>query len=70
MATRSNSSSASKLFRAGSLLQLLACLGLLLICSMILHKGFADITALALKHGDAGFWQALGRYLIGNLAGG
>jgi hypothetical protein len=37
---------------------------------MILHKGFADIAALAQKHGDSEFWQALARYLIGNLAGG
>jgi hypothetical protein len=36
----------------------------------ILHKGVADLSALAQRHAGADFWPALARYLIGNIAGG
>jgi len=35
--------------------------------SMIAHKGYADVSALALRHSGDEFWKALGRYLLGNL---
>lgn len=50
-------------------LQLLAVLGLLLICAVILHKAYVDVAALAGQHSGAGFWRALARYLLRNLAG-
>jgi hypothetical protein len=50
-------------------LQLLAILGLLLICGVILHKAYVDVAALAAQHSGAGFWRALARYLLRNLAG-
>ena len=43
---------------------------LVLIQSMILHKGYTDISALARKHSGEQFWTALARYFVGNLAGG
>ena len=42
----------------------------ILLVSMILHKGVTDISAIAEKHSGRQFWVALGKYFIGNLAGG
>jgi hypothetical protein len=52
--------------------RILQIVGILCIClmfSVIIHKGFNDISALIQKNtGD--FWRALVRYFISNLAGG
>lgn len=53
-----------------NLLQILAVCCMILIFSLILHKGYADISALAQKHSSGEFWLALARYLMRNLAGG
>ena len=45
------------------------CVGTVVV-SMVLHKAFVDITALAHKHAEEGFWVALVQYLLRNLAGG
>jgi hypothetical protein len=56
---------------AGSaLLQKVAIAVLVLLYSIILHKGYVDISALARKNSGQEFWVSLARYLIGNLAGG
>lgn len=55
---------------AKSLMQIVAVVLLALLCSIILHKGYTDISALAQKHSGEKFWLALAQYLIGNLAGG
>ena len=55
---------------ARTLLQILAIACMVLILSVILHKAIADVATLAQKHSGHAFWQALGRYLIANLAGG
>ena len=53
-----------------TLLQVIAiCVGAVLV-SMVLHKAFVDIAALAHKHPDEGFWLALAKYFLRNLAGG
>jgi hypothetical protein len=53
-----------------TLLQVTAiCVGTLFV-SMVLHKAFVDIAALAHKHADGGFWLALAQYFLRNLAGG
>ena len=54
--------------RAKTFFQVLAILGLAGIVGMVLHKGYADVSALAREHPD-GFWRALARYLFRNLAG-
>ena len=54
----------------GWVLQKAAVLFLVVMCTMILHKGVVDISGLAAKHSGKEFWVALGRYLIGNLGGG
>jgi hypothetical protein len=51
-------------------LQWMAVAVLVVIYSMILHKGYTDISALAEKHSGEQFWKALGRYVIGNIGGG
>ncbi len=53
-----------------TLLQVLAIACGIAILSMIAHKAFVDVSALAAKHTQAEFWPALGRYLLRNLAGG
>jgi hypothetical protein len=53
-----------------AILQALAILLLVLMLSVILHKGFADVSALAQKHSGLEFWRALGRYLLANLGAG
>jgi uncharacterized membrane protein len=55
---------------AKTVLQVFALALALLIVSMILHKGYADISLLAQQHSGDRFWWALARYFIGNLAGG
>ncbi len=50
--------------------QLLAILWMGLIVSMVVHKGFVDISALAEKHSGEKFWWALAQHVIRNLAGG
>ncbi|QJW85106.1 hypothetical protein HK414_21405 [Ramlibacter terrae] len=52
-----------------TVLQVLAILMLAGICAMVLHKGYADVGALAKAHAGEGFWKALGRYLLRNPAG-
>jgi hypothetical protein len=44
------------------------CCGMLLL-SMIVHKAFVDVSALAGLHSGERFWLALARYFITNLAG-
>ena len=51
-------------------LQILAVFCAIVIWAMILHKGSADISALAQKHSGVEFWLALARHLMANLAGG
>ncbi len=51
-------------------LQVLAALCLIALFSMILHKAFADVSALARQHSGGDFWAALARYVFRNLAGG
>jgi hypothetical protein len=51
-------------------LQIVGVLGLLLICSLVFHKAFADIASLADRHSGRQFWLELGRYIFKNLAGG
>lgn len=53
-----------------NLQQLLAVFGLIFIVSIVLHKGYVGISALAQKHSGEEFWLALARYLMQNLAGG
>jgi len=55
---------------AKTALQVLAIAAGVLIYSMIIHKGYTDVSALAQKHSGAEFRRALLRYFIGNLAGG
>jgi hypothetical protein len=54
----------------GWVLQKVAVLFLVVMCTLILHKGAVDISGLAAKHSGKEFWVALTRYLIGNLGGG
>ena len=53
-----------------TLLQILAVLGTAVIVSMIVHKGFVDLSALAEKHSGEEFWRALARYFLRNIGGG
>lgn len=55
---------------AQGVLQKLAIFAGILLLSMILHKGVTDISVIAEKHSGRQFWVALGKYFIGNLAGG
>jgi hypothetical protein len=50
--------------------QIVAIAALVLLYSMVAHKLYTDISVLAQKHSGEGFWRALGRYFIANLAGG
>ncbi|AEG92751.1 hypothetical protein [Ramlibacter tataouinensis] len=50
-------------------LQVFAIALLALICGIVLHKGFADVSALAEQHRGGDFWPALLRYVFRNLAG-
>lgn len=60
-------SSTSSSFK--STLQILAVLCVFVFWSMILHKGYTGISALAQKYSGEEFWLALARYLLQNLAG-
>ena len=51
-------------------LQKLAIFAAILLFSTILHKGITDVSVIAEKHSGQQFWIALGKYFIGNLAGG
>ena len=53
-----------------TLSQLLAILWLAFLLGMIVHKGYAEISALARQHSGEEFRLALARYFLGNLAGG
>ena len=53
-----------------TLSQLLAILCLAFLLGMIVHKGYADISALARQHSGEEFRLALARYFLGNVAGG
>jgi hypothetical protein len=55
---------------AQEVMQKLAIFAGVLLLSMILHKGVTDISVIAEKHSGRQFWIALGKYFIGNLAGG
>ena len=48
----------------------LAVLAMALLLSMIAHKAHHDLSIIAEKHSGAEFWWAVGRYVIGNIAGG
>jgi hypothetical protein len=49
--------------------QVLAILLLAGLVGMVLHKGYADFTALAQQNPGDSFWPALVRYVFRNLAG-
>jgi len=51
-------------------LQILAVFCAIVIWAMILHKGSADISALAQKHSGVEFWVALAKYYLRNIGGG
>ena len=51
-------------------LQVVAALCLVALFSMIFHKAFTDVSALAGQHSGGDFWAALARYVFRNLAGG
>jgi hypothetical protein len=50
--------------------QMLGVLVMTLLVSIVAHKALHDISIIADKHSGAAFWQALGKYFIGNIAGG
>ena len=56
--------------RFKTLAQVVAILLLAGMVGMVLHKGYADFTALAQAHPGDRFWPELARYLFRNLAGG
>lgn len=49
--------------------QVLAILLLAGMVGMVLHKGYADFSALARQNPGESFWLALVRYVFRNLAG-
>lgn len=51
-------------------MQVLAVLCVIALVSMILHKAYADVSALSQNYAGGEFWIRLARYLIANLAGG
>lgn len=54
----------------GRVVQLLAIVTLALMGSVIAHKGYHDVAALAQRYDGAEFWRMLGRYVIANLLAG
>ena len=50
------------------ILQVLAILSMSLLLSMIIHKGFTDISNIYQENPET-FWGALGRYFFDNMAG-
>jgi hypothetical protein len=55
---------------AKAVLHKLAIIAGIVLLSIILHKGVTDVSVIAEKHSGRQFWVALGKYFIGNLAGG
>jgi hypothetical protein len=55
--------------RFKTVLQVIAILMLAGIVAMVLHKGYADMAALAEQNPGGSFWKALARYVLRNLAG-
>ncbi len=51
-------------------LQVVAVAIVILLMSMILHKGSVDISALAQKHSGGEFWVALVKYFFSNMGAG
>jgi hypothetical protein len=49
--------------------QVIAILMLAGIVGMVLHKGYADFSALARQNPGESFWPAFVRYVFSNLAG-
>jgi len=52
-----------------TVLQIVAIVLLALIVAVILHKGYADVSAISREHSGADFWRALARHLFKNLSG-
>jgi hypothetical protein len=55
---------------AKDVIQILAIVWLVLMLSVILHKGFADVSHIAELHSGREFWLALARHFIATLSGG
>ncbi|MGA8005794.1 MAG: hypothetical protein WCA17_06820 [Burkholderiales bacterium] len=53
-----------------NVMQILAIVFLVFMFSVILHKGFADVSLIAELHSGTQFWIALARHFLGNLSGG
>jgi hypothetical protein len=53
-----------------SVAQVLAVVCVGVIWSIIVHKGYVDISGLADRHSGGQFWAELARYFLRNLAGG
>jgi hypothetical protein len=53
-----------------NVMQVLAIFCMIAFVSILFHKGYTDIAALAEQYSGQEFWRRLGRYLIANLAGG
>ncbi|HUJ87443.1 MAG TPA: hypothetical protein VLX30_11390 [Burkholderiales bacterium] len=51
-------------------LQALAIVCLVLMLSVILHKGDTDVSLIAERHSGREFWLALARHIMLNLSGG
>jgi len=51
-------------------MQGLAVFCMIALVSIILYKGYADVSALYQKYSGEEFWLRLVRYLVANLAGG
>ncbi len=56
--------------RLRTLGQTLAIVCMACLLSVIVHKGYHDISRLAAQHSGTQFWTALAQYFLGNLAGG
>jgi hypothetical protein len=55
---------------AKTLMQVLAVACAAALFSMIFHKAYVDVSALAEANSGAQFWLSLARYFLRNLAGG
>lgn len=53
-----------------TVLQVLAWVCLAGLLSMIVHKGYTDISVIAAQYSGGEFWTELARYALRNLAGG
>jgi hypothetical protein len=56
--------------RGKDAMQVLAIICLAFMFSLILHKGFADVSLISELHSGREFWIALARHFIGTLSGG